>query len=48
LGTPVVIADAAMLSNDNLDALEEANNTFIVAARIRNETAAMQEMIWSS
>ena len=44
-GKPVVVADAAMLSKDNLDTLDQANYPFIVAARIRNETAAMQKTI---
>lgn len=44
-GKPVVVADAAMLSKINLDALERAKYPFIVAARIRNETVAMQEEI---
>jgi transposase len=46
-GKPVVVADAAMLSKDNLDALDKAEYPFIVAARIRNETLAMQETILS-
>jgi len=46
-GKPVVVADAAMLSKDNLDQLDRAKYPFIVAARIRNETAAMQEEILS-
>ncbi|MCD6364698.1 MAG: IS1634 family transposase [Planctomycetes bacterium] len=45
LGKPVVVADAAMLSNENLDALDRQGYPFIVAARIRNETHAMQETI---
>ncbi len=45
LGKPVVVADAAMLSKDNLAALEKAKYPFIVAARIRNETDAMQQEI---
>ena len=45
LGKPVVVADAAMLSKDNLDALDKAKYPFIVAARIRNETDALQEKI---
>ncbi len=45
LGKPVVVADAAMLSKDNLDALDKAKYPFIVAARIRNETDALQETI---
>ncbi|MFC1584997.1 IS1634 family transposase [Fibrobacterota bacterium] len=44
-GKPVVVADAAMLSKYNLDALDRAKYPFIVAARIRNETDAMQETI---
>lgn len=44
-GKPIVIADAAMLSHDNLDALDRQEYPFIVAARIRNETQAMQEAI---
>jgi hypothetical protein len=36
-GKPVVIADAAMLSNDNLDSLDRQGYPFIVAARIHNE-----------
>lgn len=44
-GRPVVVADAAMLSQDNLDLLDEATYPFIVAARLRNETSRMQEAI---
>jgi len=44
-GKPIVIADAAMLSNDNLDALDRQEYPFIVAARMRNESQAMQETI---
>ncbi len=46
-GKPVVVADAAMLSKDNLDALDRAKFPFIVAARLRNESEAMQETILS-
>jgi transposase len=46
-GKPVVVADAAMLSRDNLDALDKAKYPFVVAARIRNETIAMQKEILS-
>jgi len=42
---PVVVADAAMLSQNNLDALDRGRYPFIVAARILNETAAMQQEI---
>ena len=44
-GKPVVVADAAMLSKDNLNALDAAKYPFIVAARLRNETQAMQAEI---
>lgn len=45
LGKPVVVADSAMLSKDNLEALEFEGYPFIVAARIRNEAEAMQKNI---
>jgi transposase len=44
-GKPIVIADAAMLSNDNLDSLDGQDYPFVVAARIRNESQVMQETI---
>lgn len=44
-GKPVVVADAAMLSQDNLDSLDRKKYPFIVAARLRNETEAMQKTI---
>jgi hypothetical protein len=45
VGTPVVVADAAMLSHKNLTALDRLGYPFIVAARIRNEAQTMQETI---
>ncbi|MBN2593368.1 MAG: IS1634 family transposase [Sedimentisphaerales bacterium] len=44
-GKPVVVADAAMLSNENLQSLEQEQFPYIVGARIRNETQPMQEEI---
>jgi len=44
-GKPVVVADAAMLSQENLQALDDERYPFIVAARIRNETQAVQQEI---
>jgi transposase len=44
-GKPVVVADAAMLSNENIQSLEQERFPFIVGARIRNETQPMQEEI---
>jgi transposase len=42
---PVVVADAAMLSQEDLDALDGEQYPFIVAARLRNEAQAVQEEI---
>jgi transposase len=44
-GKPVVVADAAMLSHKNLDALDREQYPFIVAARMRNEAQQVQEKI---
>jgi hypothetical protein len=44
-GRPVVVADAAMLREENLDRLDSQQYPFIVAARLRNETQAMQQEI---
>jgi transposase len=44
-GKPVVVADAAMLSNENVQSLEQERFQYIVGARIRNETKLMQEEI---
>jgi hypothetical protein len=44
-GKPVVVADAAMLSNENLQSLEQGQFPFIVGARIRNEPQPVQEEI---
>jgi transposase len=44
-GKPVVVADAAMLSNENIQSLEQEQFPFIVGARIRNESQPMQENI---
>ena len=44
-GKPVVVADAAMLSKKNLNALDRAKYPFIVASRIRNESDARQKEI---
>ena len=44
-GKPVVVADAAMLSHKNLDALDREQYPFIVAARMRNEAHPVQEKI---
>lgn len=41
-GNPIVVADAAMLSRNNLKYLDEANYPFIVGARLKNETRTIQ------
>lgn len=45
LPKPIVVADAAMLSKKNLVALDRAHYKFIVGARIKNESAAVQAEI---
>lgn len=40
---PVVVADAALLSRENLENLGRARYRFIVGARIKNETDAIKE-----
>jgi len=44
-GKPVVVADAAMLSQNNLEMLNRQKYPFVVAARIRNESQAIQDEI---
>jgi len=45
LSSQGLVADAAMLSKDNLDALEAEKLSFIVAARLRNESEETQKMV---
>ncbi len=47
LGKPVVIADAGLLSNDNLKALEWQNYKYIIGARLKNTSAQIQQKILS-
>ena len=42
---PVVVADAAMLTKNNLKDLDDAQYQFIVGARIKNETEQIQKEI---
>jgi transposase len=44
-GQPVVVADAAMLSKDNLSKLRSAEYQFIIGSRIRNESESIKRMI---
>lgn len=45
LGKPVVVADAALLSRDNLKALAKEGYSFIIGARIKNESVEIQQRI---
>ena len=45
LEKPIVVADAGLLSKDNLQALEENDYTFILGARIKNESKAVVQKI---
>ena len=42
---PTVIADAALLSKQNLENLGNAEYRFIIGARIKNETAATKSLL---
>lgn len=42
---PTVVADAAMLSRDNLASLSDNHYPFILAARLRNEPEAIQQEV---
>lgn len=44
-GKPVVVADAGLLSNDNLKKLAGAKYRFIIGARIKNESKEIQKQI---
>jgi transposase len=37
LGKPIIVADAGLLSNENIKALEEKNYEYIIGARLKNE-----------
>lgn len=45
LDKPVVIADAGLLSNDNIMALEEQGYEYILGARLKNEPDKLKEQI---
>lgn len=45
LGKPIVIADAGLLSNDNLKALEKENYQYILGARLKNESENVKQKI---
>jgi len=45
LDKPVVVADAGLLSNDNIKALETNNYEYILGARLKNETEKVKTQI---
>jgi len=45
LDKPVIIADAGLLSNDNIEILKEKGYTFILGARIKNEANKIKQAI---
>lgn len=47
LGKPIVVADAGLLSNDNLKALEAKSYQYIIGARIKNEVEQIKQRIQS-
>jgi hypothetical protein len=45
LDKPVVIADAGLLSNENIKALEEKQYEYIIGARLKNESVKIKSQI---
>jgi hypothetical protein len=45
LGKPVVIADSGLLSDKNIIVLESEGYEYIIGARLKNESRAIQERI---
>ena len=45
LGKPVVVADAGLLSNKNIKAIQEAKYEYIIGARLKNESEAIKAQI---
>jgi transposase len=45
LEKPVVVADAGLLSNDNIKALEDLQYQYIIGARIKNEAGKIKKQI---
>ncbi len=45
LNKPVIVADAGLLSNDNIKALEEMNYEYIIGARLKNEPGKIKTQI---
>jgi transposase len=45
LDKPIVVADAGLLSNDNIKALEQRNYEYIIGARLKNEPEKIKQQI---
>lgn len=45
LGKPIVVADAGLLSNANIEALEKKQYEFIIGARLKTESAMIKKQI---
>jgi transposase len=45
LDRPIIVADAGLLSNDNIKVLEASNYEYILGARIKNETEKLKKEI---
>lgn len=48
LNKPIVIADAGLLSNDNIKALESKGYEYVIGARIKNESETLKSQILST
>lgn len=48
LGKPIIVADAGLLSQGNISALEEAGYEYILGGRIKSEPAGVKKQIWES
>jgi len=45
LEKPIIVADAGLLSNDNIKALEQKNYEYIIGARLKNEKEKIKQQI---
>jgi transposase len=48
LNNPIIIADAGLLSNDNIKALESKGYEYVLGARIKNESVTLKSQILST
>ena len=45
LNRPIVVADAGLLSNDNIKALEQKGYEYVIGARLKNEPDNIKKQI---